>query len=172
MRVMYDVLRDGLRSINTAAEQMAEARHQVSSGKRMLVASDDPLSTQLAVGEHATLGNIDAYRRSANSAAARLAATDSVMTSIVDKITAAIVAGTSARGSEADPDARAATVQAIQGLRDSLVGRLQRGSSTAARSSPVPRRIRRRSLVRPAPGRTTATRRPFSCRSIRAVSSR
>jgi len=122
MRVMFDVLRDGLRSINTAAEQMAEAQHQVSSGRRMLVASDDPLSTELAVGEHATLGNIDAYTRSANSASSRLAAADGVMTAMIDKITAAIVAGTSARGSEIDPDARAAIVQQINGLRDSLLG--------------------------------------------------
>jgi flagellar hook-associated protein 3 FlgL len=122
MRVMFDVLRDGLRSINTAAEQLAQAQHQVSSGRRMLVASDDPLSTQLAVGEHATLGNLDAYTRSASSAAARLAAADSVMTAIIDKITSAIVAGTSARGSEIDPDARAAVVQQIRGLRDSLAG--------------------------------------------------
>jgi flagellar hook-associated protein 3 FlgL len=119
---MCDVLRDGLRSINTAAEQLAQAQHQVSSGRRMLVASDDPLSTQLAVGEHATLGNLDAYTRSASSAAARLAAADSVMTAIIDKITSAIVAGTSARGSEIDPDARAAVVQQIRGLRDSLAG--------------------------------------------------
>jgi flagellar hook-associated protein 3 FlgL len=122
MRVMFDVLRDGLRSINTAAEQLAQAQHQVSSGRRMLVASDDPLSTQLAVGEHATLGNLDAYTRSASSAAARLAAADNVMTAIIDKITSAIVAGTSARGSEIDPDARAAVVQQIRGLRDSLAG--------------------------------------------------
>lgn len=122
MRVMFDVFRDGLRSINAAAEQMNEARHQVSSGRRMLVASDDPLSTQLAVSEHATLGRLDAYTRSASSAAARLAAADSVMNAIVDKLTAAIVAGTSGRGSEVDPDARAAIVQQIQGLRDSLAG--------------------------------------------------
>jgi flagellar hook-associated protein 3 FlgL len=119
---MFDVLRDGLRSINTAAEQLAAAQHQVSSGRRLLVASDDPLSTQLAVGEHATLGNLDAYTRSASSAGARLAAADSVMTAMIDKITAAIVAGTSARGSEIDPDARAAVVQQIYGLRDSLAG--------------------------------------------------
>jgi flagellar hook-associated protein 3 FlgL len=74
------------------------------------------------VGEHATLGNLDAYTRSASSAAARLAAADNVMTAIIDKITSAIVAGTSARGSEIDPDARAAVVQQIRGLRDSLAG--------------------------------------------------
>jgi flagellar hook-associated protein 3 FlgL len=121
MRVIFDILRDGLTSINTAASQMDEARLQVSSGRRVLKASDDPLSTQQAIGEHATLGRIDAYRRSADSASARLAATDAVLTSIVDKLTAAIVAGTSARGSEASPDARAAIVQQINGLRDSLV---------------------------------------------------
>lgn len=121
MRVIFDILRDGLTSINAASEQMDEARLQVTSGRRLLKPSDDPMSTQQAIGEHTTLGRIDAYRRSADSAAARLAASDAVLTSIVDKITAAIVAGTSARGSEANADARAAIVQQITGLRDSLV---------------------------------------------------
>jgi flagellar hook-associated protein 3 FlgL len=122
MRILFDVMRDGLSAINTAAEQMDAARQQVASGKRILQPSDDALGTQMAIGEHATLGSIDAYRRSADSAAARLAAADSVMTAIVDKITAAIVTGTSARGSEVEPSARAAMVQELQGLRDSLVG--------------------------------------------------
>jgi flagellar hook-associated protein 3 FlgL len=122
MRVIFDILRDGLTSVNTAADQMNEARLQITSGRRVLQASDDPMSTQQAIGERATLGGIDAYRRSADSAAARLSAADNVLTGIVDKITAAIVHGTSARGSEASPDARAATVQALNGIRDGLLG--------------------------------------------------
>jgi flagellar hook-associated protein 3 FlgL len=121
MRILFDVMRDGLSAINTAAEQADAARQQISSGLRILQPSDDALGTQLAIGEHATLAGLDAYRRSSDSAAARLAATDTVMTSIVDKITSAIVAGTSARGSEVKPEARAAIVQQLQGLRDSLV---------------------------------------------------
>jgi flagellar hook-associated protein 3 FlgL len=122
MRVIFDILRDGLSSINRAADQAAQARLEVATGRRINKASDDPIGSQHAVSEHATLGGLDAYKRSADSAAARLAAADNVLTAIVDKITSAIVHGTGARGSEITPEARAATVQAIVGLRDSLVG--------------------------------------------------
>ena len=121
MRVIYDVLRDGLSNINRAADQMAEARHEVSSGRRIQVASDDPMGSQQAIGERATLGTIDAYRRSSDSAAARLAAADTVLSGMIDKISAAIVQGTAGSGSEVAPAARTAIVQAIRGLRDSLL---------------------------------------------------
>ena len=121
MRVIFDVLRDGLTNINRAADQMAAARQEASSGRRIDGASDDPIGSQRAIGERATLGTLDAYRRSADSASARLAAADTLLTGMVDKISAAIVHGTSGRGSEVDPSARAAIVQAIRGIRDSLL---------------------------------------------------
>jgi flagellar hook-associated protein 3 FlgL len=121
MRILYDVVRDGLTSINQAADELAAARAQVSSGRRITTASDDPIGAQQAVGEHATLGAIDAYSRSRDAAAARLAAADSLLSSFGDKLTAAIVAGLGARGSAVSASARAAASAAVAGLRESLL---------------------------------------------------
>ena len=121
MRILYDVVRDGLANINQAAGELAAARAQVSSGRRITAASDDPVGAQQAVGEHATIGAVDAYSRSRDAAAARLTAADSLLSSVGDKITAAIVAGLSARGSEVSTSARDAAAAAVAGLRDSLL---------------------------------------------------
>ncbi|MEO7191708.1 MAG: flagellin [Vicinamibacterales bacterium] len=122
MRVIYDLFRDGLSAINEAAERLANARQQVSTGRRVNVASDDPLAVQRAIGEHATIAAVDAYTRTSDAASARLSAADNVLNSIVDKITAALVAGSSARGSAVTPSARAAAAQAVRGLSASLLG--------------------------------------------------
>ena len=62
MRIIFDVMRDGLSAINTAASQLARAEQQMSTGKRVSGAGDDPLAVQQAIGERATLGAIDAYK--------------------------------------------------------------------------------------------------------------
>jgi flagellar hook-associated protein 3 FlgL len=122
MRVIYDLFRDGMSAINDAAADLPLARQQVATGRRITQPSDDPLAAEQAIGEHATLASIDAYTRTTASAAARLAAADNVLNGIVDKITSALVAGTSARGSNVDASARTAAAAQVRGLRDSLVG--------------------------------------------------
>lgn len=120
MRVTFDLIRDGLSSINAAAEQLAEAQRQVSSGRRLLAPSDDPQATQRAIGEHAELGTIGAYTRSGDASSARLSAADSVMSDMIDKITSAIAQTTGARGSTATPESRNAIADALVGLRDAI----------------------------------------------------
>jgi flagellar hook-associated protein 3 FlgL len=121
MRVIFDVMRDGLSAINTAANQFAKAQQEVATGRRINSVSDDPLGASQAIGEHATMATIDAYTATSNSASAKLSATDNVLAGIVDKLSSAIVTGTSARGSTVDQTARDSAAQAIRGLRDSLV---------------------------------------------------
>jgi flagellar hook-associated protein 3 FlgL len=121
MRIIYDVFRDGLDAINTAAGQLARAREQVSTGRRINAASDDPLGMRQAANEHAVIGAVDAYSRSRDSAAARLAVADNVLSTITDKLTAAIVSGTSAQGSTATVASRAAAAEQVRGLRESLL---------------------------------------------------
>src|SRR5262245_23180139 len=121
MRVIYDVFRDGLDAINTAAGHLAKAREQVSSGRRINAASDDPLAMRQAASEHATITAVDAYSRSRDSAAARLASADNVLFTMTDKLTAAIVAGTGAQGSTTTAASRAAAANHVRGLRESLL---------------------------------------------------
>src|SRR5690606_15308995 len=62
-----------------------------------------------------------AYTRTSQSAASQLAAADSVLSSITDKLTAASVAGLGARGTHVGEAARAAAAEQVRSLRDSLV---------------------------------------------------
>lgn len=121
MRVTFDIIRDGLSAINTAAEDMAKAQHQVASGRAYRVPSDNPAASQRTIGEYAELGALDSYRRTADAAQGRLAAMDSAIADIVEKLTAAISTAQGARGSSVTPDARQAIADAIGGLRESVL---------------------------------------------------
>ena len=85
------------------------------------VPSDNPGAAQRTVGEYAELGALDSYRRTADAAQSRLAAMDSAMADIVEKLTASISTAQGARGSEVTPEARAAIADAIEGMRDSVL---------------------------------------------------
>jgi flagellar hook-associated protein 3 FlgL len=124
MRVLYDVIRDGLDALNSTAGQMATARHQVSTGRRISAPSQDPIGTAQAIGEHAAIAGLDAYTRTASAASARLAAADTILNGFIDKITSAITVATGASGSTTTPAGRAASAAQIRGLLDSLAGDL------------------------------------------------
>ncbi len=121
MRIIFDPIRDGLGAIEAASSQLARAQHQLSSGKRIAGAGDDPFAMQQAIGERATMGAIDAYNRANQSASSRLAAIDNVLTGMSDKLTAVTVAGMSARGSHVDASARAAAAEQVRSLREALL---------------------------------------------------
>jgi flagellar hook-associated protein 3 FlgL len=121
MRVTFNALNDGLRYINQAASQMEQAQEQVQTGKRVQLPSDDPDAMQRIVQERAELGTIDAYVRSADSAATKIAALDTILTDIVDRLTDATVTATGARGSTVTQPAREAAAGALVGIRDALL---------------------------------------------------
>jgi flagellar hook-associated protein 3 FlgL len=124
MRIIYDLVRDGLSAINTAADRLNAARDQVATGRRINSTSDDPLGAEQAIGDRGLVAGLDAYTRARDSASARLAAADSVLSGMTDKITSAIVAGSGVRGTTATASARAAASAAVRGLRDSLAADL------------------------------------------------
>jgi flagellar hook-associated protein 3 FlgL len=121
MRVVFDPIRDGLAAINAASGQLQAAQQQVASGRRMAGAGDDPRAAQQAVLERGVIATVDAYTRTRDSAAARLGAADAVLTGFGDKLTAAAVAGMSARGTTIPAAARSAAAQQVRALRDALV---------------------------------------------------
>jgi flagellar hook-associated protein 3 FlgL len=121
MRVIFDTLRDGLSAVNIANRDLQLAQQQVATGRRMAGVGDDPSAAQQSVLERATMSAVDAYTRTRDSAAARLATADAVLTGFGDKLTAAMVAGLSAQGSTVAPAARSAAAQQIRALRDGLL---------------------------------------------------
>jgi len=125
MRVTFSQsFRNASSDINLAAERLAVAQAQVSSGRRISKASDDPAGANSAIAGHATIGALDAYTKTADSTTSRLSIADSMLSDIINKITAAQTAAISARGSvttQSQRDAAAATLQAVS---DSLLGDL------------------------------------------------
>jgi len=121
MRIPYDMTRDGLNAINQAAENMAVAVRQASTGRRLNVVGDDPLAAQQAVLERAGLGSIDAYAHSVGSASSRLAAADATLSSFADKLAAVMTAALGAKGSSATASQRSAAAESVRSLRDALV---------------------------------------------------
>jgi flagellar hook-associated protein 3 FlgL len=122
MRLTFNSIRDGLDAINAASEQFAAAQWQVSSGRRLRTSSDDPLAAQGAVNDQAELATLDSYSRASDSAVSRLAMFDSVLGDVVDKITQALTAAQSARGSAVTPSGRAAASDMLTSIRNSIAG--------------------------------------------------
>ena len=125
MRVTFNsVFSEGSDNIRSAADRMSQAQRQVSSGNRLNALSDDPSAAMSAVSEHASLAGLDAYSRTADVASSRLAITDSVLSDIVDKISAARTVVIGAQGSVATPSQRTAAANELQSLRDAVLGDL------------------------------------------------
>jgi len=121
MRITFDPVRDGVDALNAAANDFADAQRQVSTGKRIGVPSDDPVAAQRAVSDHAEVATLDAYTRSADSAHSRLAALDSVLGDMIDKLTQGMTAAASAQGSNVTQATRDSAASTLSGVRDSLV---------------------------------------------------
>jgi flagellar hook-associated protein 3 FlgL len=122
MRVTFNsTIRDGLSSINTAAEQFSDAQWQVSTGKKLRSPSDDPAGAQRVIQSQTEIGALDAYTRTQNTANARLSALDSLLGDVLDKISSAMTTAESVHGSTADQTQRDAASRTIAGIRDALV---------------------------------------------------
>jgi flagellar hook-associated protein 3 FlgL len=124
MRLTFQRAHGGLDYIQVASEQMARARQQVQSGKRVEKASDDPAAMQRSVEGRGEIRTLETYARTSESAIAKIIAMDTVLTTVVDKLSQAGVATLSARNSTATTQQREAAAQTLEGLRDALVADL------------------------------------------------
>ncbi|MCC7416265.1 MAG: hypothetical protein IT176_03920 [Acidobacteria bacterium] len=120
MRLTFNALDDGLAAIDAAAGQLQTAQWQVSTGRRIRVPSDDPAAAQAAVVLQSEIGTLDAYTRSGDTADAHLAALDTTLGDIVDKLTQALSVATGARGDTPDQPSRDAASATLAGIRDAL----------------------------------------------------
>jgi flagellar hook-associated protein 3 FlgL len=124
MRVTFRTAYGGHEYLETTAGQVARARQQVMSGKRVEKASDDPAAMQRSVEGRGEIRTLETYARTGDSALAKLTALDTTLSAVVDKLTQAKVAALSARGSVVTPAQREAAALTLEGLRDSLVADL------------------------------------------------
>ena len=122
MRILFNTaFEEGTRSIARAAEELAAAERQVSSGRRVGVPSEDPLGTASAIAEHATVDRLDAYGSAAGAASYRLGLADSVLSDIVIQIQAAQTTALSAQGSPKAQAQRDAAANELLAIRDAVL---------------------------------------------------
>jgi flagellar hook-associated protein 3 FlgL len=102
------------------AEDLAKRQAEVSSGRRITRASDDPSASSGSVHEHAEMAALDRYKQTADTATARLSIVDSVLSDMLDQLTSAKTTILNARGSNVTSTQRAALADQLSGLRDAL----------------------------------------------------
>jgi flagellar hook-associated protein 3 FlgL len=122
MRVTFRTAYGGNEYLEAPSSQMATARQQVMTGKRVQKASDDPAAMQRSVEGRGEIGALETYSRTADSAMAKLTTIDTVLSAVVDKLTQAKVTTQSVQGSIANQQQREAAALTLEGVRDSLVG--------------------------------------------------
>jgi flagellar hook-associated protein 3 FlgL len=137
MRMTFSAIQGSVDAVNQAAAQFVSAQSEVASGKRVQRPSDDPTAMQRAIQDQAEIGTLDAYSRASDTAISRLSVIDTVLGSMVDKLTDATVIATGARGTTVDQTLRNESSTKLASLRDALVGDLNtqfRGTSLFAGS--------------------------------------
>ena len=122
MRIVFNTaFEDVTLAMQRAAESLADAQRQVSTGLRVGRISDDPLSAAAAVDEHSVLDRLDAYKGAGDAASYRLGLADNVMTDIVNQLTSAQTTALSAQGSEKTQGERDAAANELLAIRDALM---------------------------------------------------
>jgi flagellar hook-associated protein 3 FlgL len=122
MRITFQTsYRNSLADINQTLEDLAKAQRQVSSGKRLELASDDPAAAAGAVTEHGEVGTLDQYLRSADTAASRLSALDTVLGDVISQLTQARAVATGGLGTSANQATRESIANELQGIKDALL---------------------------------------------------
>jgi flagellar hook-associated protein 3 FlgL len=120
MAVTFDVVRDGIPAINTAAAALAQAEEQVATGKAWQSIAGNPTNASRAVGDHAELGLLDAFTTTANAVSSRQSAADSTLTDVINQLTSAMSTVTGAQGTTATASTRAAAADALTSVRESI----------------------------------------------------
>src|SRR5918995_682186 len=114
------LFRSSLRDIQSTAEAFARAQQQVSSGKRLQQASDDPAAATTGLRERAEIHAVDRYREANDSVDSRLRVTDTVLGDIVATITTAQSKAASGRTTVLTAEQREAVALEIEGARQAV----------------------------------------------------
>ena len=125
MRVTFATpFRNGVADINRAAEALVERQREVSSGRRVHAASDDPTAAPAILAERAELRALDQYVRATDSVESRLSVVDSTLTHVIETLTAAQTTVAAASNSGLTPQQRQAFSLELRSLRDTVLADL------------------------------------------------
>lgn len=114
------LFRNALRDIQSTAEAFAKAQQQVSSGKRMQQASDDPARAAVGLRERAEIRAFDRYREANDSVDSRLRVTDGVISEIVSTIITAQSKAAQGRTTVLTGPQRAALALELDGAKEAI----------------------------------------------------
>jgi flagellar hook-associated protein 3 FlgL len=114
------LFRNSLRDIQRTAEAFARAQQQVSSGRRLQQASDDPAAATIGLRERAEIRAVDRYREANDSVDSRLRVTDTVLSDIISSITTAQTRAASGRTTVLTPQQREAVALEIEGSKEAI----------------------------------------------------
>lgn len=120
MAVTFDVVRDGIPAINTAAASLAQAEEEVATGKAWQTIAGNPTAAASAVGDHAELGQLDAFTSTTNAVSSRQSAADSTLTDVINQLTSAISTVTGAQGTTAGQSTLDAAADTLTAVRESI----------------------------------------------------
>jgi flagellar hook-associated protein 3 FlgL len=106
--------------LENASMLLTKYQREVSSGKKIQAPSDDPGAWSAGVRERSDIAAADQYVRTADSATSRLTVADTVLSDLIDQLTAARSSVMAGQGSTQTATQREATAKALEGLRDSV----------------------------------------------------
>jgi flagellar hook-associated protein 3 FlgL len=122
MRITNNIIvRNQLNGLQSNLAAMDAAQSQVSSGKKVQIASDDPTAASGIMTAASTLRAITQYRTNVNSATDRVNAEDSTLQQLTDLMTRAQEIAVQEGSATASPATRTAAAAEAQGLLDSAV---------------------------------------------------
>lgn len=113
-----------LRDLNLSLGRLQKTQTQLSTGRQIIKASDNPTGTATAMGLRKQLNRADQHARSLEDAAGWLATADSALTSGLDLLARAkelAIAGANS-GGISDPNARVAMATELRSIRSQLLG--------------------------------------------------
>jgi flagellar hook-associated protein 3 FlgL len=71
--------------LSRTSVELARRQREVSSGRRLNTASDDPSAASGSVREHSEMAALDRYDQTADTANSRLSVADSVLSDMLDQ---------------------------------------------------------------------------------------
>lgn len=121
MRIGGDLTSDLVRAIDRTSAQQEKAFQQLSSGRRIEHAADDPAGFSLATHTSSRLADNDEFVSSTGTVQAVMQTADSTLSSVVTALTRAVSLGVEgANGSLSDAQRQALGAEAL-GIRDTVL---------------------------------------------------
>jgi flagellar hook-associated protein 3 FlgL len=122
MRVTFAAtMRDTYEGIQSAAERMLGFQRQVSTGVRVQQPSDDPSAAATVITEKAAAASYQQYTQTGDSAQSRLTVADTLLSDVIDKLSAARTVILSVQGSETTDAQKESGAQELRALRDAVL---------------------------------------------------